>query len=110
MLLGKVDGCQKRLEKIPRILKRFRQSVLAAACDGRLTADWREGNKDLLNNLTTKQSFLSNVDLKTFNPNIDVGSLPELVEGWDYTSIDTFLSNDRKGLKMGLIWKHIAQK
>ena len=31
MLLGKVDGCQKRLEKIPHILKRFRQSVLAAA-------------------------------------------------------------------------------
>ncbi|MBN8722755.1 MAG: restriction endonuclease subunit S [Acidobacteria bacterium] len=47
VLLGKVDGCQKRLEKIPRILKRFRQSVLAAACDGRLTADWREGNKDV---------------------------------------------------------------
>ncbi len=47
VLLGKVDGCQKRLEKIPRILKRFRQSVLAAACDGRLTADWRERNKDV---------------------------------------------------------------
>jgi len=26
------------------ILKRFRQSVLAAACSGRLTADWRETN------------------------------------------------------------------
>jgi type I restriction enzyme, S subunit len=47
VLLGKVDGCQNRLEKIPRILKRFRQSVLAAACDGRLTADWRERNKDV---------------------------------------------------------------
>lgn len=41
-LLGKVDGCQQRLMKIPLILKRFRQSVLAAACSGRLTADWRE--------------------------------------------------------------------
>jgi len=28
-LLGKVDACQKRLERIPLILKRFRQSVLA---------------------------------------------------------------------------------
>lgn len=43
-LLEKVDACQKRLEKIPKILKRFRQSVLAAACSGRLTADWREMN------------------------------------------------------------------
>ena len=43
-LLGKVDACQQRLAKIPIILKRFRQSVLAAACSGRLTADWREKN------------------------------------------------------------------
>ena len=41
-LLGKVDACQQRLAKIPVLLKRFRQSVLAAACSGRLTADWRQ--------------------------------------------------------------------
>ncbi len=41
-LLEKVDACQQRLAKIPALLKRFRQSVLAAACSGRLTADWRE--------------------------------------------------------------------
>jgi type I restriction enzyme S subunit len=46
-LLGKVDACQQRLAKIPVLLKRFRQSVLAAACSGRLTADWREENSDL---------------------------------------------------------------
>ena len=37
-LLGKVDASQQRLAKIPVLLKRFRQSVLAAACSGRLTA------------------------------------------------------------------------
>jgi len=37
-----VDASQQRLAKIPVLLKRFRQSVLAAACSGRLTADWRE--------------------------------------------------------------------
>ena len=41
-LLGKVDACQKRLAKVPVLLKRFRQSVLAAACSGRLTEDWRD--------------------------------------------------------------------
>lgn len=40
-LLAKVEACQRRLAKIPVLLKRFRQSVLAAACSGRLTADWR---------------------------------------------------------------------
>ncbi|MFP5265568.1 MAG: restriction endonuclease subunit S [Blastocatellia bacterium] len=45
-LLVKVDACQKRLERIPRILKRFRQSVLAAACSGRLTADWRKSEEE----------------------------------------------------------------
>jgi len=43
-LLAKVEACQERLNIIPRHLKRFRQSVLAAACTGRLTADWRVQN------------------------------------------------------------------
>ena len=46
-LLHKVDACKERLGKIPDILKRFRQSVLAAACSGRLTADWRENNQNV---------------------------------------------------------------
>ena len=41
-VLAKVNTSQKRLARIPVILKRFRQAVLAAACSGRLTADWRE--------------------------------------------------------------------
>jgi len=44
-LLGQVDACRQRLEKIPTLLKRFRQSVLAAACSGRLTEDWRGENR-----------------------------------------------------------------
>jgi len=46
-LLAKVDACKERLDKIPAILKRFRQSILSAACSGRLTADWRENNPDI---------------------------------------------------------------
>ncbi len=44
-LLGKVGTGQQRLTKIPVLLKRFRRSVLAAACSGRLTADWREDSQ-----------------------------------------------------------------
>jgi len=46
-LLGETKNIKKRLEKIPSILKRFRQSVLAAACSGRLTSDWREMNPNV---------------------------------------------------------------
>ncbi len=46
-LLDKVNASQKRLERIPQILKRFRQSVLAAACSGKLTEDWREENPNV---------------------------------------------------------------
>lgn len=38
-LLAKIETSQERLNKIPSLLKRFRQSVLAAACSGRLTAN-----------------------------------------------------------------------
>lgn len=44
-LLATVDQCKERMAKIPVLLKRFRQSVLAAACSGRLTADWRETHR-----------------------------------------------------------------
>ena len=40
-LLAQVDNTKARLERIPQILKRFRQSVLAAAVSGRLTEEWR---------------------------------------------------------------------
>lgn len=41
-LLAQVDNTKARLERIPEILKRFRQSVLAAAVSGRLTEEWRK--------------------------------------------------------------------
>ncbi|MGQ8366586.1 restriction endonuclease subunit S [Glaciecola sp. 1036] len=43
-VLAKVEAAQARLDKIPTTLKRFRQSVLAAATSGELTKDWREEN------------------------------------------------------------------
>lgn len=42
-LLGRVDACRERLDRVPLIIKRFRQAVLAAATCGELTADWRDG-------------------------------------------------------------------
>ncbi|MCC6968966.1 MAG: restriction endonuclease subunit S [Phycisphaerales bacterium] len=41
-LTARVDAARARLAAVPAILKRFRQAVLAAACSGRLTEEWRE--------------------------------------------------------------------
>ncbi|MEW6521363.1 MAG: restriction endonuclease subunit S [Thermodesulfobacteriota bacterium] len=40
-VLAKVDACREHLDRVPAILKRFRQAVLAAATSGRLTEEWR---------------------------------------------------------------------
>ncbi|KEY57113.1 restriction endonuclease subunit S [Serratia sp. DD3] len=41
-LLAQVENTKARLERIPTILKTFRQSVLAAAVSGKLTEEWRK--------------------------------------------------------------------
>jgi len=48
-LLAQVENTKARLERIPKILKRFRQSVLAAAVSGRLTEEWRSGDNPVKN-------------------------------------------------------------
>jgi len=44
-LLARVTTVKERLTRVLAIIKHFRQSVLAAACFGRLTEDWRDRNK-----------------------------------------------------------------
>jgi type I restriction enzyme S subunit len=85
-LLGQVDACQQRLEKMPTLLKRFRQSVLAAACSGRLTADWREdaSPKDLL------LPGLANPDVIS-----DVEEMVEAPESWRWLPLQVLCDPDR---------------
>lgn len=45
-LLARVRSVRQRLATVPDILKHFRQAVLAHACSGRLTEDWRGTDVD----------------------------------------------------------------
>ncbi|ORM80217.1 restriction endonuclease subunit S [Pantoea eucrina] len=54
-LLAQVDSTKARLEQIPKILKRFRQAVLAAAVEGKLTKVWQNENPS-----KTTQNLLKN--------------------------------------------------
>lgn len=47
-LFASLETVKARMEKIPDLLKQFRQAVLTQAVTGKLTEEWREG-KELLN-------------------------------------------------------------
>ena len=51
-LFASLDNTRARLEKIPQLLKKFRQSVLTQAVTGKLTEEWRVG-KELGNEFKT---------------------------------------------------------
>lgn len=98
-LLARVDKCKERLDKIPAILKRFRQSVLAAACSGRLTADWRATYTngvtitELLDGLRTKRLDKSTTPAQRarlravfeYKEKEDSATLPQT---WRYVALD----------------------
>lgn len=46
-LFARLDATNEKLDRMPEILKKFRESVLATACDGRLTESWRTENPDV---------------------------------------------------------------
>lgn len=40
-LFARIESCESHLQRVPQILKHFRQSILAKAISGELTEDWR---------------------------------------------------------------------
>ena len=59
-LLPKVNAVRERLIRVKQIMKRFRQSVLSAACSGSLSAGWREANP----NVQTASELLKQVQIE----------------------------------------------
>lgn len=59
ILLAQVESTKSRLERIPQILKTFRQSVLAAAVSGKLTEEWRGQSNYCEISLNLEKSYKS---------------------------------------------------
>jgi len=104
-LLQKVDACKERLDKIPTILKRFRQSVLAAACSGRLTEDWRENNPyvetatELLMRIQSEKKKTKKQLIKPHN--ILEEALFDIPDSWAFCFFEDIAANKPNSLKAG---------
>jgi type I restriction enzyme S subunit len=60
-VMAKVQSIREKLDRIPGILKKFRQSVLSAAVSGKLTEDWRERNGEVESVNKLKYKSLKNI-------------------------------------------------
>jgi type I restriction enzyme S subunit len=88
-LLARVNTVKERLDRVPTIMQQFRQSVLAAACSGRLTKDWREIGviKEQIND--QEQRFINSIENRdTINRNFKkYPSFEDLKETYNHISI-----------------------
>jgi restriction endonuclease S subunit len=112
-LLAHVNAARERLARVPVILKRFRQAVLAAACSGQLTADWRDGKA---HNLVPVSNALDRVlaerrrslGKKYEEPappdNNELGELPEL---WCWASVEQLASSLPRSIQSGPFGSHL---
>lgn len=87
-LLARVEACQGRLDRIPLILKRFRQAVLAAATSGQFTEDWREENFDI-------EPATNLVKQKRFTLAASDDNLPLLPDNWEWVALGNYAQCSR---------------
>lgn len=111
-LFSRIDEGERALERVQRLVERYRQSVLKAAVTGELTRDWREKNKDQLESGEAllarilkarreawEKAELDKMKAKGITPAndkwkqkyeepaaLDESGLPELPEGWAWSS------------------------
>lgn len=64
-LFARLDATNERLDRVPEIIKAFRQAVLAAACDGRLTEEWRRANPHVEDAALTVNTYQKAFDKKS---------------------------------------------
>lgn len=100
-----LDATKEKLDKVPKILKKFRQSVLAAACEGRLTEDWRRVNSDVESAIYLFKDIWKNIKKTTTSKLLEPNSefnCSGTPEKWLLTSLDKITSKITSGSRA---WK-----
>lgn len=98
-LFGHLEQVKTRLEKIPDLLKNFRQAILTQAVTGKLTEEWRVGKelddiKDYITSLKTlKENKIEKRDNKTpVYESLEIYDIPKSwkwVRLWDISYLVT---------------------
>jgi type I restriction enzyme S subunit len=96
-LFTQLDAGVASLKKVQAQLKRYRQAVLKAAFEGRLTQEWREEHKGeiepanmLLDMYKANLKNRTKGKAKSLQP-LDIDVLPRLPENWIWTRIGDFI-------------------
>ena len=94
-----LDAGVEALKKVKAELKRYRRAVLKAAFEGKLTAEWRQRNKDKLEPASKLLERIAKEREKAAParrggkgkakklPPLDTSELPELPEGWEWARV-----------------------
>ena len=93
-----MNAARERLAKVPTLPQTLPRSVLAAACSGRLTEDWRGWQFDLqpanklLDELATKRRTRNWRKARSSGQTIDFDDYDTLPNGWLWAEVELLLS------------------
>jgi type I restriction enzyme, S subunit len=122
-LFSRIDEGERALERVQKLVERYRQSVLKAAVTGELTRDWREENQDKLElgeallarilkarREAWEKSELEKMKAKGITPANDkwkqkyqepvapdTADLPDLPTGWAWASAESVCASVHSG-------------
>jgi len=106
-LFTKLDAGVGSLKQVKAQLKGYRRAVLKHAFEGKLTKEWREARKGemepaslLLERIREERKKNAKGKYKELPP-LDTPDLPELPEGWIWTSLEELAESERNAIKAG---------
>jgi type I restriction enzyme S subunit len=106
VLFAQLDKGDEALCAVQKQLTRYRQSVLKAAVNGQLTADWRAENADRLEHGRDLLARILRARRETFNgrgkykepADLHIADYPELPDTWTWASVEQVVGVFGNGL------------
>lgn len=80
-LTERINACRERLDRVPKIVKRFREAVIEAAVSGRLTEAWRSGGRKDYQSVSVMEPYHHSIFGACGWKRTNLGSICEFVGG-----------------------------